>query len=92
LDKLWNNATRLLYFFSGIFRYYLADGTNRKAVAPLFRLNWRMKWRFTWVDIAILAALVAVVVIAKLVWGEFRLELTIPVALLLGVLLGLRRW
>jgi len=27
-DKLWNNATRLLYFFSGIFRYYLANGTK----------------------------------------------------------------
>lgn len=27
-DKLWNNATRLLYFFSGIFRYYQANGTR----------------------------------------------------------------
>jgi hypothetical protein len=26
-DKLWNNATRLFYFFSGIFRYYPANGT-----------------------------------------------------------------
>jgi capsular polysaccharide transport system permease protein len=32
-DKLWNNATRLLYFFSGIFRYYLANGIKIKAVA-----------------------------------------------------------
>lgn len=32
-DKLWNNATRLLYFFSGIFRYYLANGIKIQAVA-----------------------------------------------------------
>ena len=29
-DKLWSNATRLLYFFSGIFRYYLANGIKIK--------------------------------------------------------------
>jgi len=33
-DKLWANATRLLYFFSGIFRYYQADGTKMAEVAP----------------------------------------------------------
>jgi capsular polysaccharide transport system permease protein len=27
-DRVWNNVTRLLYFFSGIFRYYLANGTK----------------------------------------------------------------
>ena len=35
-DKLWNNATRLLYFFSGIFRYYVADGTSQPDI-PAYR-------------------------------------------------------
>jgi hypothetical protein len=50
-----------------------------------------MRWHFTWVDVGILSALIAVLVIAKLMWGEFRPELTIPAALLLGVLIARRR-
>ena len=28
-DKLWNNVTRLLYFFSGIFRHHQSGGTSQ---------------------------------------------------------------